>query len=120
MKPLDLSKPLQTRMGHKIKIYSIEGVHPYVLHGAYVTPEGLRMSSWTAEGKNLHHAPDATPYDLINTPPMTHKVKGYIGVYNSNYGGMAQFFTALPSGLQRDNFLGFTPVDLEITEGEGL
>jgi hypothetical protein len=71
---LDLTKPVQTREGHKVRILCTNragGLYPIVA----LVDEGRGIEvtgSWTRDGLNV--VGDPSPRDLINVPPPTTKV----------------------------------------------
>jgi hypothetical protein len=65
MTKIDTTKPLQTRDGREVRVYSEEGVAPYVMHGAIKTPNGWELCIWDVSGRYFTSSKCESKNDLI-------------------------------------------------------
>jgi len=79
-KPLDFTKPLQTRDGKKVRIYATNGQSARPIHGATLDEEGWRSHSWLPDGAFVG---TMTPYplDLVQARP-EFRQEGWVNVYS--------------------------------------
>ena len=75
-RPLDLTKPVQTRDGREVRIYATDGRKPHTLHGAMNEDGEWVLASWFPDGIWCSGGGDSR--DLINVPA---KRKGWEALY---------------------------------------
>lgn len=65
---IDMNKTYRTRDGHEVRIYSLDGSHPFSVHGAVKIRDYWAMHSWTNKGKHTN-TPYNSPLNLIEVVP---------------------------------------------------
>lgn len=68
-KNLDLSKPVQTRDGHPVRIFCHDRKGKYPIYGLVDSGDKDQSASWTLEGKWIR-----PEWDLVQVPPKMKKV----------------------------------------------
>lgn len=119
MKKLDLTKPVQTRSGHKVEILktNLKGEFPVI--GVVTHPDSgdEEVSYWHANGGFLHSG--TYIHDLVNVPV---KISRWYNVYSD--GSTVDFETREAADdyatTQGKVFCRIACVQLTVTEGEGL
>jgi len=115
-KPLDFTKPLQTRDGKKVRIYATNGQSARPIHGATLDADGWHSHSWLPDGTFVE---TMTPYplDLVQVRP-EFRQEGWVNVYPS---GLAFHKTrkAANGGAGVDR-IACVPFTLVCHEGDGL
>lgn len=117
-KPVDLSKPVQTRNGHEVRIYTTKGAcdeDPVV--GEYLSKnQGWITASWRIDGSRATNYLHATW--LVNVPQQ-HTVT--VNVYNNNFGSIwivgHDSRSEADEDAQKERIACF---EVTFTEGEGL
>lgn len=66
----------QTMEGKKVRIYAVDGVVPYIIHGALLTIDGWREETWMASGVYCGTIFNEHPYNLIAAPKPKARGKG--------------------------------------------
>ena len=65
MNNIQVGKFYKTRAGTKVRIYVLDGIKPYSVHGAHqVTDGGWSLTSWTSEGMYRNSFPILGDNDL--------------------------------------------------------
>jgi len=79
---LDLSKPVQTRDGHEVRIYETNAPGVYPIQGAIVTSdEEWKITEWGKYGEYYEYG-KSHDLDLVNVPKPVRC--GYMNVYTLN------------------------------------
>lgn len=78
-KPLDLSKPLQTRDGRPVTLIATTGRAPYTLIG-YIGGDSF-PEAWEHDGTSAATGFSNSPSSLINTPEKPPKMVRYLNRY---------------------------------------
>ena len=114
---IDPTKTYRTRDGREVRIYAVDGVGPYRVHGAIKMNEGWVDSVWTPHGD--YHVSSKDNYDLIEVKPR-HKRTVWLNVYP--YETSAWAFKSLADANEAAdlNRIACIKVDLDFEEGEGL
>ena len=79
-------KQYTTRDGREVRIYAIDGIGKFPIHGAVLTDEGWDETTWREDGR--FGGNEGTHLDLIEIVP---KVKVWVEYYLDRYGN---FITA--------------------------
>jgi len=82
MTNLDLTKPVQTRDGHPVRILCTDRKNVYPVVGLVTEYGDEHVRSWPASGR--FYADDPQGLDLINVPPKP--VKYFVNVYRNMNG----------------------------------
>lgn len=99
-KPIDLTKPVQTRDGRPVEILRLNRVHPSYPVVALVTqPDGRQDTAtytaqgdtYTAQGDTYINSASPHPNDLVNVPPKVVS-EAYLNIYSTGVVG-AKFTT---------------------------
>ena len=111
---LDLSKPVQTRDGREVEIYSQER-----MHGAVRLRDGSwQLFMWKKDGSTAFM--NDRSHDLVNVPPKMIKVRIYISMW-SDVGWRADAHPLGKICLDNEDLTTFNfPVDIEIPKGFGI
>lgn len=115
---LDFDKPLQTRDGREVRIYSREGNTNGYIHGAVREQHGWSQYAWTREGSGSYNV---AWMDLVNVPPKPLEFKQWACLVRVPSGDRT--IVVLRNGpptLPDRNLLGWKEITISITEGEGL
>jgi hypothetical protein len=111
---LDRNKPVQTRDGRKVTIYTWDAPSDYPIVGL---TEGSRFpDSWRVDG-SYHNRDIPSEKDLINVPeqPKKHKVKLY---FREDKGMESGVWASPYKGNTNEKVVAIK--EIEFTEGEGL
>lgn len=115
---LDLTKPLQTRDGRPVRVYSCKGNYLDSIHGAIFENCSWVSHDWNQSGNT--HCGEISHHDLINVPPKRFRYERWANVFKT---GAIYFYhsseaaAAPEAGSPR---IACVKVIIEGEEGEGL
>ena len=121
--PLDLTRPLQTRDGHEVRIYATDGQGLYLIHGAVNMNGQWFVFSWGKEGR--YFTDKEMPCDLVNAPAPKHKLTTYLNIHDGGRHGV--YAIAYESKEQASNYMvgsdarvACIPITVEYSDFEGI
>lgn len=114
--PLDFTKPLQTRDGREVRIYSTDGMEPYPIHGALLSELGWVVHTWASSGVAVLGNSGGS-VDLVQVP-VKHTFVKWVAFWEN---GEATIYSENPVGKIVNRFIvAIKRVEGTYTEGEGL
>jgi len=117
---LDFTKPVQTRNGYPVTIYTTTAQGEYPIHGAYRDHGTDRLMSWTSSGKFSRGM--SVALDLINcSSPEEFEFTGYVGI--TRIGGLEVYrylFHDPDEARKTEDFLAIVPVTIKGEVGDGI
>jgi hypothetical protein len=117
---IDINKKYRTRDGHEVRIYAVDGVEPYTVHGAIkweICCQGWKTVNWTADGKYSTDVIDRH-LDLVEVKPRI-KETVWMNIYKDGCnGGYKRKIYADEAAAS--NRIACVQVEIDIEEGEGL
>jgi len=119
MKPLDLTKPLQTRDGRPAKfLHKLDTPNQYPV--TCVVNFGIKMMEFTGHFTELgeHNAGSVSKYDLINVP-VKHVREYWVNLYRGRLGAIHTSKPDSDSSASHDR-IACKKITIEFEEGEGL
>jgi hypothetical protein len=114
---IDINKKYRTRDGNVVRIYAIDGVEPYTVHGAIKWEKGWKTGNWTADGKYSTTVIDRH-LDLVEVKPRI-KQKIWVNIYPDHCCG-AYHEKRHADEMAAPHRIGCVQVEIECEEGEGL
>ena len=75
---IELGKKYQTRDGHEVRIYALDGDEEMPVHGAVLTKHGWKVNSWARDGRWCPNMTDGV--DLIEVKPRIQR-EVWVNVY---------------------------------------
>ena len=107
---IDITKEYMTTDGYEVRIYAVDGVGIYSVHGAIKTETGWAARTWTSDGMR---------YSGEGSSNLIEKPKTYVKWVNLYSNGVACTYSSkgyadLGAGDR------IACVKIEFTEGEGL
>lgn len=122
---IDFTKPVQTRDGRRVQIFSHDGGTAYPILGAVESPAAQgrpghwNLQRWTPEGR--FHADTPQPInDLVNTPRHIQRTV-WVNVFSEYVGqGWGSKDDADRLGGGAAGRLACIPIQIDCQEGEGL
>jgi hypothetical protein len=112
--PISKDKKYKTRDGRDVRIYAMDGMGDYSIHGAVLVDNGWMDVCWTKEGCSRIH-----PFDLIEQHE-TIELDFWVNVYK---GGCPYFLyesREIADVLATKNRLACVPFKRTVKVGEGL
>jgi hypothetical protein len=118
---IDITKNYRTRDGREVRIYAVDGVGTFSVHGAIKVEGWFVPAQWAADGRASvsSHLLDE-PKDLIEVRPRI-KREVWVNVYGL-YNDALQISTnkAIADSIAGCGRLACIPITIDCAEGDGL
>ncbi len=110
---ISIDKQYKTRDGKEVRIYAVDGIGPYCVHGAVNTLLGWKPCSWDEEGDRGSIRED--PLDLVEVKP---RMQYTFDVEICKFGSRVTIYEV---GVRHTSeVLARTKITVDVEEGEGL
>lgn len=114
---IELGKKYQTRDGHEVRIYALDGDEEMPVHGAVLTKHGWKVNSWARDGRWCPNMTDGV--DLIEVKPRIQRE-----VWVNVYPDVAEclYYTTKQRADEGavPNRIACVKLVIDVEEGEGL
>ena len=81
---IEIGKRYETRGGHPVRLYAVDGCGTYAVHGAYGVGDGWLSANWMSDGRFSEG--NVTDLDLVPVRAK-HELTVWVNVYDDGYGG---------------------------------
>ena len=112
---IDINKKYRTLSGQEVRIYSVDGRMPYIVHGAIEWEHGWSVACWDDDGNYY----GATPNLKLVEAKLRIKQKVWVNVYPDHCLG-AYHEKRHADEMAAPHRIGCVQVEIECEEGEGL
>ena len=116
---ISMDKKYRTKEGHDVRIYAVDGLGYYPVHGAIWFENFWRPASWDFDGEHVTSSlPPFDKYDLIEVKPRIKRTV-WLNVYEDNMHGLHRS-KENADAVALENRLACVRVEIDCEEGEGL
>ena len=117
MTKIEMGKQYRTRDGKEVRIYAVDGVGAYPVHGAIRHEYGWSFAGWTNDGIDVVGSSGCR--DLIEVKPRI-KRDVWLNVYEEEHIAICYLTKELADKSSRFRRIACVKLAIDVEEGEGL
>jgi len=115
---IDIKKQYRTLNGFPVRLYAVDGVTLYPIHGAMKLQAGWMIAQWNEEG---NHYADMENLSLVEVPKRIRQTV-YLNIYDDSCNNYVSVRYSKENALDKaeDGLVACVQVDIDVEEGHGL